>query len=62
MNNADFGNTMENVRKHRDLNLSKQKEEENIGVSIKLSYYKTFHRKVIEKKKTQIYMNKTVYL
>ena len=55
---------MENMRIHSD-NLSQQKEEETIWWQKQLSYYKVFHRISVSnrnEKKTQLVMNKTVYL
>ena len=45
MNNAVFGKTMENVKKHRNI-----KNIELFSVRTKLSYYKNFHRKFISNK------------
>ena len=55
---------MENVRKHRYIILASTDERRNFGVTTKLPYNKIFHRKYISKemKKTQIMMNKSVYL
>ena len=57
MNNAVFGKTMENVRKHRDI----------IPILTKPNYYHTTNffsgnLFAIEMKKTQILMNKSAYL
>ena len=65
MNNADFGKTMENVRKHRDIKLATTERRRNYLVS-ELNYHtiKFFTKNLfaIEMKTTHIYMNKPVYL
>ena len=65
MNNADFGKTMENVRKHRNTKLETTKRSRNYLVS-EPNYHTTkfFTKNVlaIEMRKTQIVMNKPVYL
>ena len=64
MNNAVFGKTMENVRKHRDIKLVTT-EKRNQFVSEPNSHTTKFfteHFVAIEMKKIQILMNKPVYL
>ena len=65
MNNAVFRKTMENVKKHRDIKLLSSKTRRNYLVSGP-NYYTTkfFTRNLlaIGMKKTQIIMNKPVYL
>ena len=65
MNNAVLGNTMENVRKHRDIKLVTTKRRRNYLVSEPNYHTTKFFTKnllAIELKKTQITMNKPVYL
>ena len=65
MNNAVFRNTMENVRKHRDIKPFSSKRRINYLVSESNYYTTKFFTKnllAIEMKKTQIIMNKPVYL
>ena len=59
MNDAVFGKTMENVRKHRN-----KKDKKLFSIRTTFSYYRFFQRKflAIEMRKTQILMNKPVYL
>ena len=65
MNNSVFGKTIENVRKHRDINLLTTDEKRNNLVSVP-NYHTTkcFLENVlaIEMKKTKEKMNKSVYL
>ena len=65
MNNSVFGKTMENVRKHRDINLVTTDERRNKLVS-EPNYHTTKHFSenllAIEMKKTKVNMNKPVYL
>ena len=65
MNNAAFGKTMENVRKHRDIKLVTTDKRRNQLVSER-NYHTTkwFSEKLlaIEMKKTKLKMNKSVYL
>ena len=64
MNNAIFGKTMENVRKHRDIKLVTTDKRRNQLVS-EINYHKTkrFSENLlaIEMKKTKVKMNKPVY-
>ena len=65
MNNAVFGKTMENVRKHRDIKLVTTDEKRNKLVS-EPNYHTTkrFSENLLatEMKKTKVKMNKPVYL
>ena len=65
MNNAVFGKSMENVRKHRDIKLVTTDMRRNQLVSeYNFNTTKQFSEKllVIEMKKTKVKMNKPVYL
>ena len=65
MNDAIFGKTMEDVRKHRNIKLAARKKRRNYLVS-ETNYHTTKffteHLLAIEMRKTQILMNKSVYL
>ena len=65
MINAAFSNTVENVRKHRDIKLVRTKRRRNYLISDPSYYTKKFFTEnvlAIEMKKTQKIMNKPVYL
>ena len=65
MINAAFSNTVENVRKHRDIKLVRTKRRRNYLISDPSYYTKKFFTEnvlTIEMKKTQKIMNKPVYL
>ena len=65
MNNAVFGKTMENERKHRDIKVVTTEMRRNYLISEPNYYTKNFFAKnvlAVEMKKTQILMNKPVYL
>ena len=65
INNAGFEKTMKNVRKHKDIKLATTERRKNYLVS-KPNYHTTkiFSENLlaIEKEKTQIIINKAVYL
>ena len=65
MNNAVFGKTMENVRKHRDIKLVTTNKRRN-QVVLEPNYHaiKRFSKNLaaIEVKKTKVKMNKPIYL
>ena len=65
MNNGVFGKTMENLRKHRDIKLVTTQRRGNYLVSepnYDTTKFFTENLFEIEMKKTQITMNKSVYL
>ena len=66
MSTTNLGKTMENVRKHRDIKLDTTERRRNYLVSepnYHTTKFFTEHILAIEmKKKTQIIMNKPVYL
>ena len=65
MNNAAFGKTMENVRKHRDIKLETIDKRRNQLIS-EPNYHavKSFSENLVatEMKKTKVKINKPVYL
>ena len=65
MNNSDFGITMENVRKKRDIKLVTKEKRKNYLVS-QPNYHSTRffsgNLLAIEMRQTKIFMNKPVYL
>ena len=65
MNNAVFGKTMENERKHRNIRLVTTEKRRNYLVSEPNYYTAKFPTEqllVIEMRKTQMLMTKPVYL
>ena len=65
MNNAVFRKTMENVRKHRNVKLVATERNRSHLVSERNYHTKKFfteHLSAIEMRKTQMSMNKPVYL
>ena len=65
MNNSVFGKTMENLQKHGDIQLVTNNKQRSKLVS-EPNYYTTKYISenlmIIEMKKTQIFMNKPIYL
>ena len=61
MNNAVLEKNMENVRKHRDIKLITTEKGRNYLVS-EPSYHTTENMLATEMKRSQILMNKPVYL
>ena len=65
MNNAVFGKTMENIRKHRDIKLVTTDKKKSKLVS-EPNYHKTNYiskdLSIIEMKRTKVKMNKPIYL
>ena len=65
MNNAVFGKTLENVRKHRNIKLVAPERRRNDLVSepnYHTTKFFTENLLAIEMRKTQLLMNKPVYL
>ena len=65
INNAVFGKTMENVRKHRDIKLAATDERRN-QLASESNYHTTKYFSdnlmAIEMRKTRVKMNKPIYL
>ena len=65
MNNSVFGNTMENVRNHRDIKIVTTDKQRSILAS-EPNYYSTKHISkdllIMEMKKVKVKMNKLIYL
>ena len=65
MNNAIFGKTMENMRKHRDIKLVTTDKKRNQLASepnYHTTKYFSEHLIAVEMKKTKVKMNKPIYL
>ena len=65
MNNAVFGKTMENIRKHRDIKLVTTDKRRNKLVSepnYNTMNYISEDLSIIEMNKTKVKMNKPIYL
>ena len=65
MNNAVFGKTMENIRKHRDIKLVTTDKKRNKLVSepnYHMTNYISEDLSIIEMNKTKVKMNKPIYL
>ena len=65
MNNAVFGKTMENIRKHRDIKLVTTDKKRNKFVSepnYHMRNYISEDLSIIEMNKTKVKMNKPIYL
>ena len=65
MNNAVFGKTMENIRKHRDIELvTKDKRRNKLvsGPNYHTMNYISEDLSIIEMNKTKVKMNKLIYL
>ena len=66
MNNSAFGKTMENVKKHRNIKLATTERRRRKNLVSEPNYYTTKffteNSLAIEMIKTQILMNKSVYL
>ena len=65
MNNAVFGKTMENVRKHRDIKLvttDKQRNRLASEPNYQSTKYISEDLLIMEMKKTEVKMNKPIYL
>ena len=65
MNNAVFGKTMENIRKHRDIKIVTSDKRRSILVS-EPNYHTSKHiledLMITEMKKVEVKMNKPIYL
>ena len=65
MNNAVFGKTMENVRKHRDIKIvttNKQRKKFASEPNYHTTKYISEDLLIMEMKKTEVEMNKPIYL
>ena len=65
MNNSVFGQTIENIRQHREIKLVAKEKRRNYLVSEPNYHTETFFTEdllVIETRKTQILLNKPVYI